>query len=163
MASWKDLEAEAPRIAEIFRRRHAATGRLCLLGTLRSDGYPRISPIEPALFEGQLVLVGMPNTLKFRDLLRDPRFSLHTATVDPWVADGDAKLWGRARVVPDEVLQRRFAQHLFDETGMDLRTELFDPFLVGDLDGASAVEFANGTLTLTTWKPGEGERSQPLG
>ena len=33
-------------------------------------------------FEGRLILVGMPNTKKFQDLARDPRFSLHTATVD---------------------------------------------------------------------------------
>jgi hypothetical protein len=69
-----------PRIAEIFVRRHTATGNLCPLATLRSDGYPRISPIEPRTFEGELLIVGMPNTTKFRDLSRDGRFSLHTGT-----------------------------------------------------------------------------------
>ena len=52
----------------------AATGNLCLLGTLRSDGFPRISPIEPRIFEGMLVIAGMPNTTKFNDLARDPKF-----------------------------------------------------------------------------------------
>jgi hypothetical protein len=32
----------------------------------------------PQIFEDQLLIVGMPNTLKFRDLERDPRFCLHT-------------------------------------------------------------------------------------
>jgi hypothetical protein len=50
MVDWKDLASEAPHIAEIFVRRHAATGNLCLLATLRSDGFPRISPIEPRIF-----------------------------------------------------------------------------------------------------------------
>ena len=105
----------------------------------------------------------MPNTHKFRDLLRDPRFSLHTATVDPWVGDGDAKVWGEARNVQDEGLHRRFADHLFAESGMDLRGQRFDPFLVGDLTGASAVEIVDGTLSLTIWKPGGDESTQPLG
>ena len=96
MVSWREFHDEAPTVAETFVRRHAATGKLCLLATLRSDGFPRISPIEPRIFEDQLVLVGMPGTTKFRDLGRDPRFNLHTATVDAYVGDGDAKLWGLA-------------------------------------------------------------------
>ena len=42
-----------------------------MLATLRSDGFPRISPLEPRMFEGQFWLGGMPNTLKFRDLSTD--------------------------------------------------------------------------------------------
>jgi hypothetical protein len=116
MVAWDVFTVQAPRIAEVFVRRHAATGNLCMLATLRSDGYPRISPMEPRIFEGRLVLVGMPNTRKFRDLARDPRFSLHTATVDTYVGDGDAKVWGDARNVQDEELHKRFADHLFEES-----------------------------------------------
>lgn len=159
MVAWQDLVEEAPRIAEVFVRRHTATGNLCLLATLRSDGFPRISPMEPRIVDGRLVLVGMPNTLKFRDLARDPRFCLHTATVDPYVGDGDAKLWGRAVNVDDTALHRRFADELFEESGFDLRGQEFDPFYVADLTGASSVEFADGQLTITIWKPGEGERT----
>lgn len=54
MADWTEFAAVAPRIAAVFTRRYTATGKLCLLGTLRPDGSPRISPKEPALFEGQL-------------------------------------------------------------------------------------------------------------
>ena len=163
MVDWDDFAREAPRIAEVFVRRHKATGNLCFLATLRSDGYPRISPMEPTIFEGRLVLVGMPNTTKFRDLGRDPRFSLHTATIDPYVGDGDAKVWGEARNVQDQELHAQFAEHLFNESGMDLRGQRFDPFYVADLTGASSVEIRDGQLTITTWKPGEGERSAPLG
>ena len=162
MVAWDVFTEQAPRIAEVFVRRHAATGNLCMLATLRSDGYPRISPMEPRIFEGRLVLVGMPKTRKFRDLARDPRFSLHTATVDTYVGDGDAKVWGDARNVQDEDLHKRFADHLFEESGFDLRGRKFDPFYVADIAGASSVEFKDGQLTITTWKPGEGEETQPL-
>ncbi|TDE08318.1 pyridoxamine 5'-phosphate oxidase family protein [Jiangella asiatica] len=159
MVAWSQFVAEAPHVAETFVRRHRATGSLCMLATLRSDGFPRISPVEPRIFEGRLVIVGMPGTLKFKDLGRDPRFSLHTATVDPYVGDGDAKVWGEAVNEQDTGLHDRFAEHLFAETGMDLRGQPFDPFYVGDLVGASSVEFADGQLTVTIWKPGEGERA----
>lgn len=158
MVTWNEFADQAPRIAGVFVRRRAATGNLCLLGTLRSDGYPRISPMEPRIVEDQLVLVGMPNTTKFRDLGRDPRFCLHTATVDPYVSDGDAKLWGDARNLQNSDLHQRFATDLFDETGMDLRGREFDPFYVADLTGASSLAIDDGQLAITVWRPGEGER-----
>ncbi|HEX6256520.1 MAG TPA: pyridoxamine 5'-phosphate oxidase family protein [Euzebyales bacterium] len=158
MVTWNDFAAEAPRIADVFVRRHAAAGNLCLLATLRSDGYPRISPMEPRLFEDHLVLVGMPGTTKFRDLGRDPRFCLHTATVDPYVSDGDAKLWGEATHVPDDDLHQRFAADLYEQTGMDLRGQTFDPFHVAELTGASSVAIEDDQLLITVWRPGEGEQ-----
>lgn len=158
MVAWQEFAEEAPRIAEVFVRRHTATGNLCMLGTLRSDGYPRISPVEPRIMEGRLVIVGMPNTTKFRDLGRDPRFCLHTATVDPYVGDGDAKLWGEAKNLQDSDFHERFAAILFEESGLDLRGQKFDPFYVGDLTGASSIGLEDGQLTITIWKPGEGER-----
>jgi hypothetical protein len=158
MVAWRDFADEAPTVAEVFVRRHAATGHLCLMATLRSDGFPRISPVEPRIFDGQLVIVGMPDTAKFRDLGRDPRFSLHTATVDPYVGEGDAKLWGEVRNVQDRELHVRFADHLFEEAGFDLRGQEFDPFYIADIAGASSVAFVAGQLAITIWKPGEGER-----
>ncbi|HEX8095671.1 pyridoxamine 5'-phosphate oxidase family protein [Jatrophihabitans sp.] len=158
MIGWQDFAERAPRIAAIFTRRHAATGNLCMLATLRSDGFPRISPMEPRVFEGRLWLVGMPGTTKFRDLARDPRFCLHTATVDTQVTDGDAKLWGLARDVRDPALHQRFADDLFAGTGLDLRGSEFDYLYDTDLTGASAVEYADGHLDITVWTPGQPER-----
>src|SRR5437764_11866263 len=149
MTTWREFMAAAPRIAAIFTRRHAATGNLCLLATLRSDGFPRISPIEPRIFEDQLWITGMPDTTKFRDLRRDPRFCLHTATVDTQVKDGDAKLWGVVHDVRDKALHQRFATALFEETGFDLRGQEFDHFYAVDVTGASAVEGGGGHLDVT--------------
>jgi hypothetical protein len=159
MVTWKGFAAEAPHIAAIFARRHAATGNLCLLATLRSDGYPRISPVEPRILEDQLVVVGMPGTTKFRDLERDPRFCLHTATVDTHVSDGDVKLWADAINLRDRDFHQRFADDLFETTGFDLRDQEFDPFYVADLNGASSVELVDNQLVITIWRPGKGERA----
>jgi hypothetical protein len=158
MTTWTEFTHAAPRIAAIFTRRHAAAGKLCMLATLRSDGYPRISPMEPRIFEDELWLMGMPDTMKFRDLGRDPRFCLHTATVDTNVTDGDAKLWGVVRDVQDKALHQRFAEDLFTDIGLDLRGQDFDQFYAADLTGASAVEVADGHMDVTIWKPGAAER-----
>lgn len=155
MVTWQEFAAEAPGIADIFVRRHTATGNLCMLGTLRADGYPRISPVEPRIFEDQLVVVGMPNTTKFNDLGRNPRLCLHTATVDTYVSEGDVKLWAEAHNLQDKDLHRRFADDLFAESGFDLRGEEFDPFYVADITGASSVELIDNQLVIAIWKPGE--------
>lgn len=158
MVTWSQFAGEAPRIAEIFVRRHTATGNLCFLGTLRSDGYPRISPIEPRIFEDQLTLVGMPNTTKFSDLERDARLCLHTATTDPHLGDGDVKLWADAVNYRDRDFHGRFADELFQTSGLDLRGQEFDPFFVADISGASSIELVDNQLEITIWRPGEGER-----
>ena len=158
MTTWNDFTDGAPRVSGVFARRHAATGNLCLMGTLRSDGYPRISPVEPRIFEDHLVIAGMPGTTKFRDLGRDPRFTLHTATVDTHVSDGDAKLWGVVRDLTDETVHTRFADWLFADTGFDIRGQKFDHFYVADIEGASSVEIGDAGLEITIWKPGEPER-----
>jgi hypothetical protein len=158
MVTWSEFAVAAPRISAIFTRRHAATRNLCMLATVRMDGSPRISPMEPRIFENQLVLVGMPGTTKFRDLDRDPRFCLHTATVDTEVTDGDAKLWGRVHDLQDEALHQRFAEDLFADMGLDLRGQKFAPFYTADVTSASSVEVVDGHLDITVWKYGDGER-----
>lgn len=158
MTTWHAFSVEAPRIAEVFARRHAATGSLCMLATLRPDGFPRISPMEPRFFEGQLWIGGMPGTAKFRDLIRDPRFCLHTATIDTEVKDGDAKVWGVVEDDDDPELHQRYAEHLFQQTGFDLRGQQFEHFFAAHIIGAAAVQINEGHLDITTWKTGDAER-----
>jgi hypothetical protein len=71
------------------------------IATLRADGSPRISGIEAAFEDGELAFESMPNARKGADLRRDPRFALHSATVDPVEGSeaqwpGEAKISGRA-------------------------------------------------------------------
>lgn len=100
----------------------------------------------------------MPRDTKFRDLGRDPRFCLHTATVDAYASDGDAKVWGVFNDVQDKALHQRFATAPFKVTGLDLRGREFDRLYAADLIGASAVEADGSHLDITIWKPSESER-----
>lgn len=157
MATWDEFSAAAPRIAAIFTRRLESTGHLCMLGTIRPDGFPRISPMEPRIFEGQLWIAGMPDTAKFRDLLGDPRYTLHNATVDTAVKEGDAKVWGSVEDVRDEALHHRYADALLQETGFDVRDDVFDHFFKAHVIGAASVEVGDGHLDITVWREGRDE------
>ncbi|HTJ39478.1 MAG TPA: pyridoxamine 5'-phosphate oxidase family protein [Dactylosporangium sp.] len=100
MTAWRDVEQAEPgfaaRVQALFDAHRHKT-----IATLRADGAPRISGIEVVFESGELVFGSMPNARKGADLRRDPRFALHSATVDPiegaesgW--PGEAKIAGRA-------------------------------------------------------------------
>lgn len=100
MATWDDVERAEPEFAARVRALFEAH-RHHTIATLRADGAPRISGIECAFAEGQLTFGSMPGARKGADLRRDPRFALHSATVDPPAGDpagwpGEAKVAGRA-------------------------------------------------------------------
>jgi len=100
MAVWRDVEQAEPEFAQRVRALFDAH-RHKTIATLRADGSPRISGIEAVFEDGDLTFGSMPNSRKGADLLRDPRFALHSATVDPVEGSeadwpGEAKISGRA-------------------------------------------------------------------
>lgn len=113
MTNWTDVTQAAPELAADVRARFEAHG-LALLATLRNDGSPRISGVEPWFAHDQVWLGMMPASLKARDLQRDPRLELHSATVDKQVTDGDARIGGRAVEVLDPERQA-LAMAAFEE------------------------------------------------
>ena len=104
MISWHELETAAPAIAEPGRQR-LEQSRVALLGTLRKDGSPRISPVEPYLSQGHLLFGAMSWLLKAGDLLRDPRCVLHSAITTPDSGEPELKLYGRAMEAATDIRQ----------------------------------------------------------
>jgi Pyridoxamine 5'-phosphate oxidase len=100
MPSWNVVEDEAPELATQARRFLDAHVHKTL-ATLRRDGSPRLSGTEVVFAEGELWLGSMWRSLKALDLLRDPRFALHSGSADPPDWSGDAKLAGTAEEVTD--------------------------------------------------------------
>ena len=92
---WRDVEVSAPEIARLGRSRLDAA-RVALLGSLRHDGSPRISPVEPYIVSGRLIVGAMTWSRKAADLRRDPRYVLHSAVTGPDSGDGELKLHGVA-------------------------------------------------------------------
>ena len=100
MATWTEFSAAAPELAERVKKSFDAHKHKTL-ATLRKDGSPRISGTEVEFSDGELWLGSMPNALKAKDLLRDPRFAIHNGYSDTTPeAMSDAKLAGRAEAVP---------------------------------------------------------------
>lgn len=95
LADWGDMEQYAPEIARLGVARLNAAG-VAMLGTVRRDGSPRISPVEPYIVSGQLLAGAMTWSAKARDLLRDPRYVLHSAISCPDSGEGELKLHGSA-------------------------------------------------------------------
>ncbi|MFB9450282.1 pyridoxamine 5'-phosphate oxidase family protein [Dactylosporangium vinaceum] len=104
MTAWQDVERAEPEFAGRVRALFDAH-RHKTIATVRADGAPRISGIEATFEAGELWFGSMANARKGADLRRDPRFGLHSATVDPiegaearW--PGEAKISGRAVLAP---------------------------------------------------------------
>jgi hypothetical protein len=103
--AWQELEQVAPEIAgrgrELIER-----FQFILVGTLTKDGSPRITPVEAYLIDGHLLVNMIPNSLKARDLLRDPRVYVH-APVTAKEGSPEFKLAGRANVLEDQALPQK--------------------------------------------------------
>ena len=142
VASWQDVEREEPAFATRVRALFDA-GRHKTLATLRADGSPRISGIETDFEGGELTFGSMPGARKGADLVRDPRFALHSPSADPPEDDpsgwtGEAKVAGRAVLVGD--LEGEASGQLF-------RAEL-DEVVVTRLNEAGD------RLLIEVWRPG---------
>lgn len=116
MTNWNDIEADAPDLAEKARALFDAHKHKTI-ATLRKDGSPRISGIELEFKDGDLWLGSMPGARKAQDLLRDPRFSLHSSGDDPDTDDptswpGDAKVSGTAVEVTDPAVLEAFTENV---------------------------------------------------
>lgn len=153
-ASWRQFETEAADLAAFVKRRFEAHG-LALLATLRADGSPRVSGIEPAFAGGELWLGMMPRSVKGADLRRDRRFALHNATIDKDVRDGDVKVNGFAVPVVDEQGLAAFADasgHAVDPAAMEL--------FRAELSGVAAIHVSGDHLLIESWRPGQQVRSR---
>jgi uncharacterized pyridoxamine 5'-phosphate oxidase family protein len=100
MASWSDLEREAPTIAAEGRRLLEARGHgEAFLATVRGDAAPRIHPISMAIVDGEVLAFIIENSPKYRDLEQDGRYAMHSHQEAD--APDELALRGRARLVTD--------------------------------------------------------------
>lgn len=147
MVSWSTVASAEPEFAErvqtIFDAHKHKT-----IATLRVDGAPRISGIEAEFVGGELRFGSMPASRKGADLRRDPRFALHSATVDApedeagsW--PGDVKVAGQAVPAGD-----------VGGAGSAGPGELFH----ADIDEVVHTYVQRGRLVIELWRPGRGLR-----
>lgn len=148
MVSWKQLVDDAPDLAARVRGRFEAAPKH-VLATRTMLGSPRVSGTEVGFWEDEMWIGSTGRARTSMDLRLDPRLTLHSNPGDGSMADGDAKIDGNARAVPEDV---RGA----------LRPE-------GDAQGAAPVQMfwldltrvvlttrVGHVLRTETWRPGTG-------
>jgi hypothetical protein len=151
---WRAFAGACPELAEMAEERFARD-QLVLLGTVRRDGSPRISPCEVDVVAGHLFLGMMWRSPKALDLYRDPRLVVHSVTCNREGTDGDIKLYGRAVDVPDQELRtafRRAIQARIDWAPEEGSYHLFSL----DVLTAGYVRFEGDGKDVWTWDPDRG-------
>ena len=131
-----------------------------MLGTLRADGSPRISPCELDFTAGHLILGMMWRSRKALDLLRDPRCVLHTCTTDRMGTEGDAKIYARAIDEHDPELRRAYREAVKERIDWAPDEPNFHTFSI-DVESAGFITFADPKIAIA-WDPRRGTRSLPF-
>ena len=152
MAAFADVESEEPEFAARVRAAFDARAHK-VLATLRADGSPRVSGIEMSFVAGEPWLAGMPASVKFEDLRRDPRFALHSGSAEPDAFRADAKVSGRANLVTADSDRAAFAK----DAGIPVEDMDFELFRV-ELEQVVLVALneEKTALLISSWRPGRG-------
>ena len=154
---WDAFVRAAPEMAalarEAFDEQH-----LCLIGTLRANGWPRISPNEVYVVDGELLLGMMPRSRKVADLERDSRVTVVNGQTERIPPRGDVKLYGRARPVTDPRLRRRFADT--QQAAIGWRPPDGSPLFAVDIGSAAYISFGP-AKRLLRWSPTRGTEELP--
>ncbi|WP_105972855.1 pyridoxamine 5'-phosphate oxidase family protein [Streptomyces geranii] len=150
--NWAVFTTTEPELAETVEERFRAFTHHTL-ATLRKDGSPRTTGLEVRFLNGELWLAMMPDSLKARDLLRDPRFALqanHGPGTD--MGGGDVRVSGRAYEVEDAAVKAAYAEEVEPPEPFHLfRTELTEVVRTFVEDEKY--------LVVQVWTPGEQVRT----
>lgn len=155
MARWGEVATSAPHFAAAVQAMFDARVHKTI-ATLRSDGSPRISGIEASFFDGDVWFGSMWMSRKALDLGRDPRFELHTASVDPPAWTGDARVAGRAEEVIDPDRKHAVVAAKVEDGGEEPPPGPWHLFRA-DIGQVVIVRLGDPAdhLVIESWRPGE--------
>jgi len=156
---WSAFEAACPKIAELARERFTRD-ELVMLGTIRPDGAPRLSPCERDLAGGHLFLGMMWRSRKALDLLRDPRIAVHSVPSDRTNRGGDVKLAGTAVDIRDPELRDAYRRAIQTRIEWAPDEPSFHLSSV-DVERASFISFGHGNERCMAWDAERGLRDVP--
>lgn len=161
MITFAELADRAPAISASITERFVAA-RIGLLGTVRADGSPRVSPIEVALFEGGLFVGMMPGSHKRRDVARDARVCLLTPVSDHTDIGGEGKLFGVLEQVGDPERAERILRHHAAGGEFDPESIAGSPMFEMLISGAAWQRVIDDAWTASSWNETDGLRERRL-
>jgi hypothetical protein len=152
---WSEIEEREPGLAAQARQRLVEPGVL-LVVTLRRDGTPRLSPVEPYVLDGRLLLSMMWGSQKAKDLVRDDRVLVHSIVTGRDGGEGELKVRGCAVEEGDPRFQARYAEAVAEALGWRPEVGRFHLFEV-DIEHVAFVRYDHetGDQYVVTWPPGE--------
>jgi hypothetical protein len=156
--SWQAFAAAAPDLAEVAREQFAP-GRVALVGTIRADGSPRISSVEPHIMEGEVYVGMMWQSRKALDVLRDPRLLLRNAVCTSSGDEVELSLRGRATEIHDPAVRRRYVAAVAERIAW--QEPHFHLFAV-QIESAALVRYGHGQQAVKLWPQGR-EFTRPYG
>jgi len=174
MAAWKSFASAQPEMAG---RAAAVLGSSinAVLGTVRADGSPRLSGIDPFFASGELWIGSMPGARKGDDLRRDARLALHSI---PWESrrlganvttangphdskkssadpeEADVKVAGRGILLEDPDEHAQLMAWFLAERGFE-PPEPSDLFRI-DLTSVVVISVADDQLMIDSWSTSGG-------
>jgi hypothetical protein len=150
---WSELERRQPGLAGLGRRQLLEPG-VVLVATIRSDGTPRVSPVEPLVLDGVLWLSMLWQSRKAVDLLRDPRILVHSVVTSRDGGEGEFKIRGTARAEGDPHLGRRYAAAAAASLGWSPEPGRFHLFAVA-IQEVTFIRYddATGDQHVAQWPP----------
>ncbi|HEU5268812.1 MAG TPA: pyridoxamine 5'-phosphate oxidase family protein [Jatrophihabitans sp.] len=152
---WSDLLQSQPELAELGRRKLLDPG-VALVATIRRDGSPRLSAVEPFVLAGELLLSMLLGSTKAADLLRDPRLLVHSVITSRDGGDGEFKLRGTARAQTDPDIQRRYSEAVAESLGWRPVPGRFHLFAV-EVEDVTFISYddATGDQFVARWPAGD--------
>ena len=148
--NWSQFKQSAPDLASLAEERFQRNG-LVLVGTLRRDGWPRISPVEPLIVDGVLYLGMSYRSRKALDLLRDSRITVQTIVTNKDGTEGEVKLYCHAEDVQSPEVKSTYLEAVRRELGYELSAdEEFHLFGV-DVNSAAYVAIEKGEQKVLVW------------
>jgi len=156
---WDEFAKQCPSIAKLGEER-LRKNELCLVGTLRRDGSPRISPCEVDFAAGHLFLGMMWQSKKALDLLRDPRCVIHSCVCDREGSEGEFKLYGNAVDIQDPALRAIYRKTVFARINWEPEEPNYHLFAI-DIASAAFATFADEHYAFA-WDPAKGLRRMEL-
>ena len=152
---WDEFAEACPELAALGEARFRKH-EVMLLGTLRKNGWPRITPVEMDFVDGELLVGMMWQSPKALDLLRDRRFVAHSVVTNRSGAEGDFKLYGRVRAIDDPDRRAAYGAAIKARTDWEPPEPNFHLFAL-DVDSAGFVIFGEERYGLA-WDPERGLR-----
>jgi hypothetical protein len=151
---WAEFERLEPNLAQLGRAKLGGPG-VVLVGTIRVDGTPRLSPVEPLFWQNDLWLSLGWRTRKAADLQRDARILVHSIVTSREGEAGEYKVRGNAFGEDDPALHRDYAAQVKRELGWEPEPGRFHLLRV-DIDDVTFIRWDSATNDqyVTRWPAG---------